>query len=105
MGERTWRIFFLINGIGILLLAFGALDDPIRGAFLDVGILLLIPGILPFIFFGSHVNHSPLTIIFAQLLSIVLVMLLNWLVWTALSKLVRFLRQKYCASAPGVSTL
>ena len=51
---RVWRIFALLNGIGVLLATFGIIDDPIRQAFIPVGGLLLMPGFLVSVVVAPH---------------------------------------------------
>jgi hypothetical protein len=54
MAKRTWRIFGLVNGFGLILFTFGTIDGhPVTAACLLMGTFLLLPGT----FVSSAIGH------------------------------------------------
>jgi Co/Zn/Cd efflux system component len=82
VSKRSWRIFVLVNGIGVFLFTFGTIDgSPLTAAFLPVGILLLFPGTFVAFEVGPYLGHIVANDAAAMFLASLLAVLVNGMIW------------------------
>ena len=83
---KVWRIFALLNGIGVLLLTFGTVcGDPIRQAFTPVGLFLLLPGIAASVAIGPHLGNTGAQEVVLFLVTVAI----NFVAWYTILRVMR----------------
>ena len=82
---KLWRIFFLLNGIGVVLFTFGTIDgNAITQAFTPIGIILLLPAGVLVMALGRYVGKAIPIDEAASFIAALLAVALNGMVWILL---------------------
>jgi hypothetical protein len=82
---KLWRIFFLLNGIGVVLFTFGTIDgNAITQAFTPVGIIFLLPAGVLAMALGRYVGKVIPSDEAASFIAALVTVALNGMVWILL---------------------